>query len=386
MISVTAYDGRVIATDKETGKVVWDKNLRDQPDVELTAAPLALKDSIIDRRLRRRPRRARLDRLARSPRPATPMEDLFDPGAGRARQRDLEGQEQRLADRRRRVLRHRLLRSGQQPDLLGLRQSGAGLRFVATGRATTSTPSSAHRPRCRDSGKFNWYFQYTPNDNRDYDETGTHILIDTKVNGEDRKIVSHAGRNGFNYTFDRAQRPVPQGQPSMSSRSPGPRASIPRPASRSTTIPARTSRSMPRAPTSTTTRRRGRSAPTSPAAPTTGRRPTAAKTKLLYIPALKAAPTVTPDHAAACEGQVRRRHHRRRRAASAAASRCSIRSTGEIKKRADFPYPNFAGIAVDRRRHRGHRRCSTAPSWRSTTRRSTSCGGSTSAPASMRRR
>ena len=37
----------------------------------------------------------------------------------------------------------------------------------------------------------------------DYDETGTHILIDTKVNGEDRKILAHAGRNGFHYTFDR---------------------------------------------------------------------------------------------------------------------------------------------------------------------------------------
>src|SRR5215510_3846232 len=47
VISVTSYDGRVIATDKETGKVVWERNLRDQPDLELTAAPLALKDSII---------------------------------------------------------------------------------------------------------------------------------------------------------------------------------------------------------------------------------------------------------------------------------------------------------------------------------------------------
>jgi len=37
----------VIATDKETGKIVWDRNLHDQPDLELTAAPLALKDSII---------------------------------------------------------------------------------------------------------------------------------------------------------------------------------------------------------------------------------------------------------------------------------------------------------------------------------------------------
>ena len=37
----------------------------------------------------------------------------------------------------------------------------------------------------------------------DYDESGSHILIDTKVNGEDRKIVMRAARNGFAYSFDR---------------------------------------------------------------------------------------------------------------------------------------------------------------------------------------
>ena len=52
-------------------------------------------------------------------------------------------------------------------------------------------------------GKMRWYFQYTPNENMDYDETGTHIIIDAKVDGVDRKILSHAARNGFQYTFDR---------------------------------------------------------------------------------------------------------------------------------------------------------------------------------------
>jgi hypothetical protein len=31
------------------------------------------------------------------------------------------------------------------------------------------------------------HYQYTPNDDHDYDEIGSHILIDTKVNGEDLK-------------------------------------------------------------------------------------------------------------------------------------------------------------------------------------------------------
>jgi alcohol dehydrogenase (cytochrome c) len=53
------------------------------------------------------------------------------------------------------------------------------------------------------TGKMKWYFQYTPGDFLDYDEIGIQTLVDTKVNGEDRKIVAHFGRNGFFYTLDR---------------------------------------------------------------------------------------------------------------------------------------------------------------------------------------
>jgi len=54
-----------------------------------------------------------------------------------------------------------------------------------------------------DTGKMKWYFQYTPGDFLDYDEIGIQQLVDTKVNGEDRKILAHFGRNGFFYTLDR---------------------------------------------------------------------------------------------------------------------------------------------------------------------------------------
>ena len=53
------------------------------------------------------------------------------------------------------------------------------------------------------TGKMQWYFQATANDNRDYDSAGSQIIIDSKVNGEDRKLLAHANRNGFSYTFDR---------------------------------------------------------------------------------------------------------------------------------------------------------------------------------------
>src|SRR3954465_2054533 len=48
VISTASYPPRVIATDKESGKIVWETNLSEgQPDVQLTAAPLAVKDKII---------------------------------------------------------------------------------------------------------------------------------------------------------------------------------------------------------------------------------------------------------------------------------------------------------------------------------------------------
>jgi len=87
---------------------VWDKNLTDQADLELTAAPLALKDEILiggsggDRGLRGW--LAALD-----PKTGDVKWKTYSiPRAGRApAARDLEGQGQRLPDRRRLLLRHR---------------------------------------------------------------------------------------------------------------------------------------------------------------------------------------------------------------------------------------------------------------------------------------
>jgi len=59
-----------------------------------------------------------------------------------------------------------------------------------------------------DTGHMNWYFQYTPGDHWDYDEAHSHILIDGHVPGDaagqPRKLITHSGRNGFLYTFERS--------------------------------------------------------------------------------------------------------------------------------------------------------------------------------------
>jgi alcohol dehydrogenase (cytochrome c) len=53
------------------------------------------------------------------------------------------------------------------------------------------------------NGQIKWGFQYTPNDPYDFDEISEHPIINAKVNGQDRKLVVHAARNGFYYALDR---------------------------------------------------------------------------------------------------------------------------------------------------------------------------------------
>jgi alcohol dehydrogenase (cytochrome c) len=201
VISVTGYAGHVIATDKETGQVVWDKNITDQDDLELTAAPLAIKDLVL----------------------------IGGSGGDRGVRNWVAALDPKTGDM---VWKTYSIPAPGEPgsetwkDKVNAWQTGGGA-FYGTGAYDPATnltywgsgnPVPAYDSSFRPgdnlftnsaiafnagNGKITWWHQYTPNDNRDYDETGSHILIDTKINGEDRKIVSHAGRNGFTYSFDR---------------------------------------------------------------------------------------------------------------------------------------------------------------------------------------
>ena len=54
-----------------------------------------------------------------------------------------------------------------------------------------------------DTGKLKWHYQFTPHDVHDYDSTEVPILADIPINGQTRKVVMFANRNGFYYTLDR---------------------------------------------------------------------------------------------------------------------------------------------------------------------------------------
>ena len=201
VITVASYPARVIATDKENGKVVWETNVNDQADVQLTAAPLVVKDKVIvgaaggDRGVR--------DWIA-----------ALDANSGKL------------------IWRKYVIPAPGEPgsetwkDKNNAWQVGGGAMWV-TGSYDpptnqliwgTGNPVPMFDPTYRpgdnlftdsviswnpNSGKMNWYFQYLPGDMWDYDAAHSHILIDGTREGKAVKIITHSARNGFLYTFER---------------------------------------------------------------------------------------------------------------------------------------------------------------------------------------
>ena len=55
-----------------------------------------------------------------------------------------------------------------------------------------------------DSGRMNWYYQQVPAENWDYTATADMALADMEVDGQMRKVLLQAPKNGFFYVIDRS--------------------------------------------------------------------------------------------------------------------------------------------------------------------------------------
>ena len=171
-------DGRLIATNKETGEVAWQRQVADPDKGEvITGAPLVVKDMAITGV-------AGAEYGIRGWIAATDLEDqqgglahLHHPGQGRARLRDLEGQLQRGGHRRRLDLGDRHLRPGEQHDV-----SGASATRARTGTTSIGPGDNLYTDSTlaldADTGKIKWHFQHTPNDPFDYDSVSENVLVD----------------------------------------------------------------------------------------------------------------------------------------------------------------------------------------------------------------
>ncbi|HEY4049883.1 MAG TPA: acido-empty-quinoprotein group A [Acidobacteriaceae bacterium] len=54
-----------------------------------------------------------------------------------------------------------------------------------------------------DTGKLVWYFQGSPHDTHDWDNTETPVLFDAEIEGKPRKLLGQAARNGYFFVLDR---------------------------------------------------------------------------------------------------------------------------------------------------------------------------------------
>ena len=48
-----------------------------------------------------------------------------------------------------------------------------------------------------------WYFQASPHDTHDWDATQTPVLFDGEIDGQPRKLMAQASRNGWFFVLDR---------------------------------------------------------------------------------------------------------------------------------------------------------------------------------------
>ncbi len=202
VITAANYPARIIATDKITGKVAWETNMMfGEPELRLTSAPLAVKDKLIvgaaggDRGVR--DWIAGLDAATGKvlwrkyviPAPGEPGSETWK-GNNNAWQTG--GAAMWVTGTYDPDTNQTIWGTGNPVPMFD--------PFYRPGDNLYTNSAISWDP---DTGGMNWYFQYTPGDMWDYDEVGTHILIDGQIAGQARKLVTHSARNGFLYTMDR---------------------------------------------------------------------------------------------------------------------------------------------------------------------------------------
>ena len=202
VISPANGPARIVATDKETSKVVWETNMSfGEPQLIITAAPLPIKDRIIvgasggDTGVRDWV--AALDAVTGK----VLWRKFTVPAPGESGSETWKGNNNAWQT------------GGASVWVTGTYDPVTDQTIWGTGNPVPMY-DPAYRPGDNlysnsaiswdpQTGQMNWFFQYTPGDMFDYDEVGTHILIDGEILGQPRQLITHSARNGFLYTMDR---------------------------------------------------------------------------------------------------------------------------------------------------------------------------------------
>jgi alcohol dehydrogenase (cytochrome c) len=346
VITPANHPARVIATDKETGKVVWETNVTfGASQMGNTGAPLVVKDKVIFGAAGSdsgwRGWIAALDAATGKrewltytiPAPGEPGSETWK---GNSNAWQTGGGAVWLTGTYDVETNQMIWGTGNPVPMMDA--------YARPGDNLYTNSAISVNP---DSGKMNWYFQYTPGDHWDFDEAHTHILIDGEINGERRKLITHSGRNGFTYTFERANGQILLAKPYMDN------------INWTKGIDQKTGKPLDYDPNKDVQTYSGIAAPT-PNEPVKRLCPNrmggsnfwptsySPRTKLLYIPAMTACEDVTNNKDLAVAEKANGwfvRSGGGYRAPERYESNLTVVDpfTGEVKKNVHLRYPNFSG-------------------------------------------
>jgi alcohol dehydrogenase (cytochrome c) len=197
-----ALDGRMFATNKQTGEVVWERKIADPANGEtLTIAPLIVRDLAIvgiaggEFGIRGFIEATDLNtgkaawRTYTIPGAGEPGNETWKDGKDHWKHGGGSVWETATYD--------------PESDTFYQGIGNAGPDWDAEYRPGDNKWAASVLAIGPTDGKIKWGYQYTPNDPYDYDEISEHPIINAKINGEDRKLIVHAARNGFFYELDR---------------------------------------------------------------------------------------------------------------------------------------------------------------------------------------
>src|SRR6267154_201215 len=189
-------DAHVIALDAKTGNVVWDVAAADyRTGYSFTVAPLAVKDLVVIG-------------VSGGEYGVRGFIDAYDaatgarkwrfytvPGPGEPGHETWEGDSWKVG--------------GAPAWITGTYDPATNTTFWTTGnpspsnrgagRAGDNLYSNSLLALNADTGKLNWYFQYTKHDEHDWDATQIPVMIDA----DGKHLIAQANRNGFFYVLDR---------------------------------------------------------------------------------------------------------------------------------------------------------------------------------------
>jgi alcohol dehydrogenase (cytochrome c) len=195
------YDGHLIAIDAKTGKEIWHKVVFDyKTGLQFNVAPLVVKDKVI----------------------LGPATNEFGTNCWVAAFDAKTGDE---------VWRFKTVAEPGDPGnktwpgdswqhggapiwVTGSYDPDTNLTFWGTGNPNPGWNGGPRNPGDNlyadsvvaidaDTGKLKWHYQFTPNDEFDWDSVQVPVLADIEWQGRARKVMLWANRNGFYYTLDR---------------------------------------------------------------------------------------------------------------------------------------------------------------------------------------